>query len=100
MTEPHLDADALIAWIAEQTDRPVATVRAVLELEDDYMAAAGIAIRPDYTPVYYKPEDTTPGLVDTERLARDAVQFLGVPIETAAEIFAKEHEFMVLRGLA
>lgn len=74
---------------------------AVLELELDYMVAAGIAEATEYELQYYPPEDLAgaPNEVDPQLLAQDAQRVLRIPVEIAAGIFDAEFEFLKMRGL-
>lgn len=55
MSSDCIDGDGQVAWIAEHADLPLNIVRAVLELELEYMVAVGIADAPGYELRYYSP---------------------------------------------
>ena len=94
MTE-FINTDGQIAWIAEQTGLPPATVQAVLELEMDCLFAVGIADSSGYEARFYDPSEVGPSNeVDTSRLSRDAEAFLEIPREVANQIFLAELEFL------
>lgn len=96
-----IDAEGQAMWISEHTDLPQFVVERVLNLEFEFMVAAGIVDVPDYDFDYYSPEDLQDvgDIVDTQRLAQDAERFLNIPVEIAALIFDAENQYFRMRGL-
>lgn len=97
-----INEDGQVAWIAEHADLDEPTVRAVLELEMDYLFVKGIARRAGYTPRYYSSSDDLgpPNVLDTEMVADDAEQKLGIRREIAKLVLLTELQFLEMRGLA
>lgn len=99
---PRIDAEGQAIWVAEHTDLPVDVVRKVLELEFEFLVAAGIVDAHDYELRYYTRDQLQDvgNVVDTQRLAEDAARLLGVPVEVANEVLDGEYQFLRMRGLA
>ena len=99
---PELDAAEQAAWISEETSLSRDVVDQVLELEFEYLVGVGIAQVPDHQFRYYSPDEleSSGDVVDVERLARDAERLLGIPPETALQVFEAEHRFLQSKGLA
>ena len=102
MNEPQrIDPEGQIAWIAEHADIDRKSVGAVLAVELEYMALAGIADLPsDYECRYYKPGEVDwSDTVDTIRIALDAERYAGVPEEIGHRVLETELAFLQLRGI-
>lgn len=99
---PHVDADGQAVWIAEHADLPSDVVAKVLDLEYEFMIGVGIIDSPDHEFRYYTRNqlEGTPHVVDTELLAQDAEQVLGIMAEVARKIYDTEQKFMEMRGLS
>lgn len=99
---PHIDSEGQMFWIAEHTDLPLDVVRQVLELEFEFLVAAGIVHAHDYELRYYTSDELhdVGNVVDTQRLAEDADRLLGVPVDVATQVLDAEYQFLRMRGLA
>lgn len=96
----RIDGEGLAAWIAEHADVDLDVVKDVLELEQDYMVAAGIAFADDYIPRHYTYNEVAGSKgVDIERLSHDAERKLNVRAELAHRILTTESKYLVMRGL-
>ncbi len=99
---PNINEEGQVAWIAEHADLPADVVAKVLDLEFEFMVGVGIVDLPDYEFRYYTREQLagSPHVVDTEMLARDAEQVLGIFAEVARQIYDTEQKFLEMRGLS
>jgi hypothetical protein len=100
--EPQrINPEGQIAWITEYADVDRQSVGAVLAVELEYMAIAGIAeASSGYEFRYYKPSDVDPSdMVDKLRIAVDAKRRAGVPEEIGYRVLEAELAFLRLRGI-
>jgi hypothetical protein len=97
-----VDGDGIVAWIVEHGDLDASDVRAVLSIELEFMARAGIASAPvGYEFTFYGPSDvSSTSTLDTLRIANDAQRLAGVPVEIGHQVLEKELAFLEMRGMA
>jgi hypothetical protein len=98
----YIDSDDQDAFIVEHTGIDLATVRTVMRVEFEYMAAVGLIDGPVGQWKYYAPEQLQGAdpIVDVDRLAIDAERLAGVPAAIALEIFDAELKYLRLKGIA
>jgi len=92
----------LPGWVAGRTGVDLETVRAVLDLEEEFQTAIGIIDRSADTVFrFYDPSDWTnhPAVINPAALATDAERFLGVPRTVAMAVFDAELDYFEMVGL-
>jgi hypothetical protein len=97
-----VDPDGQAAWIAEHCDLPLRDVALILDIENEYLAALGIAIPPDdYEFRYYDPAEVEDGdFVAADAVARDVERLVGIDPEVTHRVLEGELRFLEMRGLA
>ncbi len=96
-----VDGEGQAAWISEHTEVPLDTVTRVLQLEFEYMVGTRIIDLPDYEFEIFRPEEFAgrSDTVDTEYLAVECEQRLGISRSIAETVLDKETDFLRMRGL-
>lgn len=96
-----IDSQGLALWISEQLDLPLEVVEAVLTIEFEFMVGVGIIDLPNVELLTFSREELrdAPPIVDTDQLAVEAEQRVGIMSEVALQILNKEFEFLEMRGL-
>jgi hypothetical protein len=100
---PRIDPAGQVCWIAEQTDIASNLVETVLDLEFEYMVAAGIAYSDtaEWHFRYYDPDSIADSIViDVDRIATDAERLENVPRDIASRILDSELAYLQMRGIA
>ena len=97
----YVDTDGQAAWIAEHCDLPMRGVALVLDVENEYLVARGIASSPGgYAYRYYDPEEVEHAdYVDGEVIARDVERFFGITPEFTRRVLEGELMFLRMRGM-
>jgi hypothetical protein len=100
---PYIDPASQVAWIVEHSDIAPDLVETVLDLEFEYMVAAGIAYSDtaEWAFHYYDPDSITESnFVDVDRIATAAERLAHVPRDIASRILDIEFEYLRMRGIA
>jgi hypothetical protein len=105
---PHFSHDIQVAWIVEHFDLDPTDVDAVLQVEWEFMVAAGIAVplnarEADFEFQYYPADDRmemSGAKLDYQRIAGDAERLAAVPADIGLKVFQGELAFLEMRGLA
>ena len=97
----YVDLDGQAAWIAEHCDLPLRGVALVLDVENEYLVARGIASPADgYKYRYYDPEEVEDAdFVDGDVIARDVERFFGIAPKFTLRVLEGELMFLRMRGM-